>query len=301
MRVARSLRGSRRVRAGGGDHRQFRWRPHRAPRIVARRFARRLAKKRWQPAVLTFDPHPATDRRAATRAAVAHHAGGTLRGTGAGRNRIRAGPPVHLASGTLDSGTIRRTSAGQSLSRAARSLSATTSASATARPATSRVLAQLGQRFGFETRVVNPVKWRGRAVSSSEIRQAVEAGKVSARGAAAGPSLCNPRARWFPGTAFGSKQTVPTLNLRTHAQVLPATGVYITRTSDAESEPRWNSITNVGYRPTFADRASEGYERTDHRDFPAGSPLHAARARAHSRGIPAPRARRTQVRDRPRP
>ena len=44
---------------------------------------------------------------------------------------------------------------------------------------------------------------------------------------------------------------MPTLNLRTHAQVLPATGVYITRTQDAESPRHWNSITNIGYRPTF--------------------------------------------------
>ena len=159
-----------------------------------------------------------------------------------------------------------------------------------------KVLAQLGERFGFETRVVTPVKWRGRTVSSSEIRRAVESGKV----ALAARLLGRPYAtagEVVPGHGIGSKQTVPTLNLRTHAQVLPATGVYITRTSDAESARRWNSITNVGYRPTFADASGAG---TDHRDFPAGSPG-PARAGANSRGISAPRARRTQVRDRRRP
>jgi riboflavin kinase/FMN adenylyltransferase len=44
---------------------------------------------------------------------------------------------------------------------------------------------------------------------------------------------------------------VPTLNLRTGAEVLPANGVYITRTTDLMSGARWNSITNVGTRPTF--------------------------------------------------
>jgi riboflavin kinase / FMN adenylyltransferase len=115
-----------------------------------------------------------------------------------------------------------------------------------------RVLAQLGERFGFETRVITPVKRRGRTVSSSEIRRAVEAGKV----ALAGRLLARPYATAgvvVAGHGVGSKQTVPTLNLRTHAQVLPATGVYITRTFDEESARRWNSITNVGYRPTFAD------------------------------------------------
>ncbi len=107
---------------------------------------------------------------------------------------------------------------------------------------------------------MTPVKWRGRAVSSSEIRRAVESGKV----ALAARLLGRPYAtagEVVPGHGIGSKQTVPTLNLRTHAQVLPSTGVYITRTFDAESERSWNSITNVGYRPTFAD-ASGGQELT---------------------------------------
>jgi len=55
-----------------------------------------------------------------------------------------------------------------------------------------------------------------------------------------------------PGQGIGSKQTVPTLNLSTHAEVLPAIGVYITRTRDLDSERVWDSITNVGNRPTFS-------------------------------------------------
>jgi riboflavin kinase/FMN adenylyltransferase len=33
-------------------------------------------------------------------------------------------------------------------------------------------------------------------------------------------------------------------------QVLPARGVYVTRTSNGR---KWNSITNIGYRPTFGE------------------------------------------------
>jgi riboflavin kinase/FMN adenylyltransferase len=43
------------------------------------------------------------------------------------------------------------------------------------------------------------------------------------------------------------------LNLRTDAQVIPARGVYITRTTDLDATRKWNSITNVGYRPTFGN------------------------------------------------
>lgn len=118
------------------------------------------------------------------------------------------------------------------------------------------ILAQLGERFGFETRVVTPVKRRGRTVSSSEIRRAVESGKVALAARLLGRPYATPGVV-VPGHGVGSKQTVPTLNLGTHAQVLPATGVYITRTFDAESARRWNSVTNVGYRPTFADGSNE--------------------------------------------
>jgi len=48
---------------------------------------------------------------------------------------------------------------------------------------------------------------------------------------------------------------VPTLNLRTPAEVIPCTGVYITRTADLDRVKRqWDSVTNVGYRPTFGGR-----------------------------------------------
>jgi riboflavin kinase/FMN adenylyltransferase len=53
------------------------------------------------------------------------------------------------------------------------------------------------------------------------------------------------------GEGRGAKQTVPTLNIEAKAEVLPKTGVYVTRTRDPEGGREWPSITNVGYRPTF--------------------------------------------------
>ena len=114
-----------------------------------------------------------------------------------------------------------------------------------------KVLAELGARFGFETRIVPPVERRGQLVSSSVIRRAIEAGNVSR----AARFLARPYAiegEVVSGQGIGSRQTVPTLNLRTPAQVLPLSGVYLTRTVDLESpHRRWNSITNIGTRPTF--------------------------------------------------
>ncbi len=121
-----------------------------------------------------------------------------------------------------------------------------------------RMLAELGGHFGFETHIVNAVKLRGRVVSSSEIRKNIEAGKVGL----AGRMLGRPyglAGEVVPGQGIGAKQTVPTLNLRTPAQVIPHAGVYLTRTWDLDDESRrWDSITNVGYRPTFRTAGNEG-------------------------------------------
>jgi riboflavin kinase/FMN adenylyltransferase len=113
-----------------------------------------------------------------------------------------------------------------------------------------KTLSELGVRFGFQTHVVDAVRRRGRVVSSSVIRQLIEKGDV----AMAGRLLERPYALEgdvVSGHGIGSKQTVPTLNLGTPAEVIPANGVYITRTRDLETNDCWNSITNVGTRPTF--------------------------------------------------
>ena len=116
-----------------------------------------------------------------------------------------------------------------------------------------RSLAELGERYGYQTRIVSVVKRRGRIVSSGEVRRLIEAGRV----ALACRLLERPYALSgdvIPGHGVGSKQTVPTLNLRTQAEVLPGGGVYITRTHELDGARRWNSISNVGYRPTFGGK-----------------------------------------------
>jgi riboflavin kinase/FMN adenylyltransferase len=113
-----------------------------------------------------------------------------------------------------------------------------------------QTLSDLGQRFGYETHIVSAVRRRGRIVSSSEIRKLIDEGNV----AMACRLLERPYAlsgEVVSGHGIGSKQTVPTLNLRTAAEVIPANGVYVTRTRDLETDQKWNSITNVGTRPTF--------------------------------------------------
>ena len=106
--------------------------------------------------------------------------------------------------------------------------------------------------LGFETRLLESVRWRGVRVSSGEIRKRVCAGEVgiAARLLERPYSIAG---EVVSGHGVGSKQTVPTLNLLTEAQVIPARGVYITRTADSQDGRQWNSITNIGYRPTFGN------------------------------------------------
>jgi riboflavin kinase / FMN adenylyltransferase len=114
-------------------------------------------------------------------------------------------------------------------------------------------LEQFGERYSFETDILAPVVWRKRMISSSEIRRLIEAGAVST----ACRMLSRPHALdgvVVRGEGVGSKQTVPTLNLDTKAEVVPGNGVYVTRTRDDTAGKRqreWPSITNIGYRPTF--------------------------------------------------
>jgi len=111
-------------------------------------------------------------------------------------------------------------------------------------------LRELGPKYGFFTEVVHAVELRGRIVSSSETRRLVDNGEV----ARAARLLGRPYAiegEVVSGHGIGKKQTVPTLNLATAAESLPRTGVYITSTSDLDTDRRWDSVTNLGYRPTF--------------------------------------------------
>jgi riboflavin kinase/FMN adenylyltransferase len=115
---------------------------------------------------------------------------------------------------------------------------------------TPEVLADLGSELGFEAHFLAPVVLRGQVVSSSAIRKQLASSRVS----------CAARFlnRWFSirgavvsGHGVGAKQTVPTLNLRPVPGLVCPRGVFVTETSEVDSDRVWPSITNVGMRPTF--------------------------------------------------
>ncbi len=110
-------------------------------------------------------------------------------------------------------------------------------------------LADLGREFGFELKVYPEMCIRGHSVSSSRVRELIAAvGDVSdARHLLGRPfSIMSNAGR---GRGYGARYTVPTINLSRYEDMVPRDGVYITRTRVAEE--CFDSVTNVGNRPTF--------------------------------------------------
>jgi riboflavin kinase/FMN adenylyltransferase len=113
-------------------------------------------------------------------------------------------------------------------------------------------LEMLGRELGFGVRVYTPQTIRGSAISSSTIRQLITKGDVSHVRALLGRSFAI-LSRPASGRGYGTRYTVPTINLAPYAELLPANGVYITTLTigtDASSET-FDAVTNVGNRPTF--------------------------------------------------
>src|SRR2546428_4416307 len=102
--------------------------------------------------------------------------------------------------------------------------------------------------MGFKVVISPEMRLRGEPVSSSHIRKLLGEGRVSrARHLLGRPfAILSTPGR---GRGYGSKYTVPTINLNRYDELVPEDGVYITRTRIGEE--CFDSVTNVGNRPTF--------------------------------------------------
>jgi riboflavin kinase/FMN adenylyltransferase len=111
-------------------------------------------------------------------------------------------------------------------------------------------LAEFGKNFGFEVKVYPELKVRGDVVSSSRIRELLRSGKVERAQRLLGRAF-SIVAHPGRGRGYGHKYTVPTINLTQYEELIPADGVYITRTRIGDE--RFDSVTNVGNRPTIGE------------------------------------------------
>jgi len=227
---------------------------HTGHRRILRRVREIAAERGWKPSVLMFDPHPArvvAPQRAPRLMMPPARRAGLMADEGIEQALIL--PFTEAVAHLTPEEFARSIVAGRLGARVV--LVGDNFRFGHHHSGDVETLRELGRRFGFATEIVPAVTRRGRAVSSSAIRALLDAGRVSLA------------ARWLErpyalvgdvvaGRGVGSRQTVPTLNLSTAAELIPRTGVYVTRTHDLDDAARaWNSITNIGYRPTFGDSA----------------------------------------------
>jgi riboflavin kinase / FMN adenylyltransferase len=105
-------------------------------------------------------------------------------------------------------------------------------------------------RHGFDVIIIPPVLYRGEVVSSTVIRREIAAGNVTHASLLLGRPFTL-TGEVVSGTGTGRRFTFPTLNLVPEQELLPARGVYVTRTVLEGSDRTYRSVTNVGTRPTF--------------------------------------------------
>ena len=228
---------------------------HCGHRRILRRVTALAAERGWKPSAMTFDPHPAV--------VVAPQRAPKLLSTPEERVRLIAEAGIAQVLVVPFTPEFSRLSPEEFVRRVlveeldARAVLVGDNFRFGFRHAgDTHLLEELGRRHGFLTEVIPAVRRRGRTVSSSEVRKLIEAGEA----AKAARLLERPHALEgdvVPGEGRGAKLTVPTLNLAPGEAILPARGVYITLTRFVEASKlgaRRPSVTNVGYRPSFAGR-----------------------------------------------
>lgn len=118
------------------------------------------------------------------------------------------------------------------------------------------LLRKMGSELGFEAFGVAERMADGEPVSSSRIRRAIQEGQVErAAGLLGRPfSLAGTVVR---GDRMGKKLGWPTINVRPEGELEPLEGVYATRVYFPSFPARFDSVTNIGTRPTVY----ENYQR----------------------------------------
>jgi riboflavin kinase / FMN adenylyltransferase len=108
-------------------------------------------------------------------------------------------------------------------------------------------LVELGEEFGFRAVQTEAVDFRGERVSSTRVRREVQAGRVALVKRLLGRPYAI-RGTVVKGAQRGARLGFPTANLLPENELIPATGVYVSRARIAQGE--FLGATNIGYRPT---------------------------------------------------
>ncbi|MDB5108053.1 MAG: ribF [Candidatus Binatus sp.] len=113
------------------------------------------------------------------------------------------------------------------------------------------VMVELGREFGFDTAVVGPVKIARMEVSSTKVREFIRSGDMRSAASLLG------RFHFLHGPVVHGRERgrtigFPTANIDSETECIPPDGVYATRV--ILDDGAYPSITNIGIRPTFAEK-----------------------------------------------
>ncbi|QNU65732.1 bifunctional riboflavin kinase/FAD synthetase [Ruminiclostridium herbifermentans] len=119
-------------------------------------------------------------------------------------------------------------------------------------------LKELGKKYGFRVIVISPITCDNEIISSTRIRELVINGDLETAYKLLGRNY-SITAEVVSGRRIGNTIGYPTANINPERfLVLPANGVYITKTLlDGKF---YNSMTNVGFNPTFEDCKQKNVE-----------------------------------------
>ncbi|MDG1928295.1 MAG: bifunctional riboflavin kinase/FAD synthetase, partial [Nitrospinaceae bacterium] len=115
-------------------------------------------------------------------------------------------------------------------------------------------LKKMGEEFGFVVHVVDPFQLDGLTVSSSHVRDLIEAGNMESARKFLGRhySIVGPV---ISGYKTGHAIGFPTANIDTSKVQIPGTGVYAVRMIYKNNA--YDAVANIGFNPTFhRDRLS---------------------------------------------
>lgn len=119
------------------------------------------------------------------------------------------------------------------------------------RRGTIATLQGFGDKFGVKIHIVDAFLKNGHLISSTVIRKEIQEGEIRQANLLLGRSYFID-GRVIPGDGLGRQLGFPTANLEVDNELLPAFGVYATQTRVGLR--RYNSVTNVGARPTFCGK-----------------------------------------------
>ena len=118
------------------------------------------------------------------------------------------------------------------------------------------LLRQMGESYGFVARSIDEVRRDGERVSSTRVRAMLRDGRVEEAHELLGRpyAITGIIAR---GDRMGQRLGWPTINVASDNELLPLDGVYASRVKLATFPASFESVTNIGTRPTVY----ENYER----------------------------------------